>query len=164
MSKYFEAVNKTTGSEELVDGYLSNSIESVTAASIISKLQCVYSGASGVAPAIANSDATAKVTGLSLDAYAAAAPAEIVTSGRLTGTVAEWSAITEAGGALVDGEDYYLSTTTAGGLMTNAEMIASIVPATERRVLIGRAITTTSLMISIGEIESIDQDPAEILP
>ena len=99
-----------------------------------------------VAKADADAIATAKVLGLIADAsVAAAASGAVLTDGRLTGTTAEWDAVTGQVGGLTPGAKYYLSAGTAGQLTTTP-------PSADGHVVapVGSAKSTTEFEVSIG--------------
>lgn len=93
----------------------------------------------------ANAAATEGAIGLIRDSsIAVAANGTIQTDGVLTASTSEWDAITGQTGGLTPGSIYFLSAATAGQLTTTAPT------ATGHYVrAIGRAISTTSLEISI---------------
>lgn len=104
--------------------------------------------ANNVKKAQANSATAANVLGLVRDvSVAASGAASIQTDGQVTATTAQWDAVTGGTGGLTAGSTYYLSATTAGQLTTAA-------PSTSGQyvIRIGKAISTTIMDISIGEL------------
>lgn len=93
----------------------------------------------------ANAQATHDVLGLVRDpSIAAGASGSIQTDGLITGSTAQWDAVTGQTGGLTAGSYYFLSINTAGKLTT-------IAPTSQGEYIqrVGKAITSTSLEISI---------------
>jgi len=99
-----------------------------------------------VAKADADDIATAKVSGLVLDASIAdGAAGSVLTDGRLTATTGQWDAVTGQVGGLTPGSRYFLSAGTAG-------MLSTTPPSADGHVIapIGEARSATEFEISIG--------------
>lgn len=104
--------------------------------------------ADGVKRAQANAKSTAKVAGLGLDAsIAAAGVGNIITSGILVATTAQWDAVAGTTGGLAFGTYYFLDPATAG-------KITATVPTT-----VGQCVTMIGLAISTTELELDIQPP-----
>lgn len=103
------------------------------------------SAADTVQLARANALATAKIYGLVYDAsIAAAASGQIATDGILSGTTAQWDAVTGQTGGLTVGTDYFLDPTTAGRLTITPPTTAG-----QYNCYIGRAKSTTDMHLDI---------------
>jgi hypothetical protein len=101
--------------------------------------------ADGVKRAKADAKATAKLAGLGLDAsIAAGATGNIITSGILVATTAQWDAVAGTTGGLAFGTLYFLDPANAG-------KITSTVPTTVGQcvTLVGIALSTTELELQI---------------
>lgn len=107
----------------------------------------VYADANdGVKKAQANASGTSKPIGLSVGAPASSASGQIMVNGILALTTGQWDAAFGTTGGLTFGVDYYLSPTTAGlGTATAPTTVGQYV------VVLGRAISTTELMIEIKQ-------------
>lgn len=105
----------------------------------------VYNDAAdGVKKAMANAAATSKPIGLSVGAPAGAASGQIMVSGILPLTTAQWDAAFGTTGGLAAGTIYYLSPTTAGlGTVTAPTVVGQYV------IELGIGISTTELMVRI---------------
>lgn len=98
-------------------------------------------------PAKADAAATAEVVGLATRATLAVAGEQQYPRyiGELTLTTAEWTAITEEAGALVEGDAYYLSAANAGKITHTAPVaMGSFV------TRVGIAISTHTLLVLLG--------------
>jgi hypothetical protein len=103
------------------------------------------SAADAVKNAQANAKATAKLAGLGLDpTIAAAGTGNIITSGILVATTAQWDAVAGTTGGLVAGTYYFLSPTTAGKLTSTPPTTVGQV-----NVLVGIALSTTELELEL---------------
>ena len=105
----------------------------------------VYVNGGNAIPAQADSNPTSKAVGLVTADAPDAAPVIIQTSGILTGTTAQWDAVTGSTGGLSEGSQYFLSEI-APGLMSliapdaNGEYVVSL----------GIALSATEFEIEIG--------------
>lgn len=101
--------------------------------------------ANEVAKAHASALATARVIALLAEAIADGASGAALSDGRLTGSTAEWDAITGQTGGLTPGSKYYVSPTTAGMLTTTP-------PTVDGHVLapVGTAKSATEFEVSMG--------------
>jgi hypothetical protein len=114
-------------------------------ATTVGIVNAVYSDASGgFKKAIANADGTSKPIGVTAASVASAASGTIRTGGEISATTGEWDAVTGQTGGLTFNADYFLDNTTAGKLTTTA-------PGSGYVVRVGRAISTTKMVIRIGE-------------
>ena len=118
-------------------------------ASAITKGQVVYvSAADTVDLARANADGTSKVFGLvSAASIANGASGSIQTDGILSQATTDWDALTGQSSGLTPGADYILSPDTAGSLVLRSSTIDS----GEWLVQIGKAVSTTDLLIDIED-------------
>lgn len=92
----------------------------------------------------ANASGTKNVLGLVADASIAAdASGNIQTDGVLTATTAEWDAVTGGTGGLTPGSEYWLSSSTAGGLT------ATVPGSGAYLVRVGTALSATVMELSI---------------
>lgn len=127
--------------------YTSRSVTNSEGAAAIVIGAPVYAfAADGVKKAQANAKATSKIAGLGLDAtVAAAGTGNIITSGVLVATTAQWDAVAGTTGGLVFGTYYFLDPATAG-------KITATVPTTVGQcvALVGIALSTTELELQIG--------------
>lgn len=101
--------------------------------------------ADGVKRAQANAKATSKLAGLGLDAtIAASGVGNIITSGILVATTAQWDAVAGTTGGLTFGTMYFLDPANPG-------KITSTVPTTVGQcvTLVGIALSTTELELQI---------------
>ena len=103
-------------------------------------------GADGVKRAQANAKATSQVAGLCYDVtVAAAGVGNLITSGVLVGTTAQWDAVAGTTGGLIFNTLYFLDPATIG------KMTATVPTTVGQTVtLIGRALSTLELELSIG--------------
>ena len=95
----------------------------------------------------ANAKSTSGIVGLVYDtSIAAAAAGNVAESGVLIATTTQWDAVAGTTGGLVFNNLYFLDPATAG-------KITATVPATvgQSLTLIGRALSTTELLILIGQ-------------
>lgn len=93
----------------------------------------------------ANALSTSGVLGLVQDnSIAASGTGDVLTSGHLTGSTAQWDAVTGGTGGLTANSIYYLSATTAGRLTATP-------PSTSGHVVVevGKAVSTTTLKIAV---------------
>lgn len=105
----------------------------------------VYSDAGGTfRKANGNAAGTSLPIGCLQADIQAAAAGTVVTSGEVTATTAQWDSLTGQSGGLTPGAVYFLDVTTAGHL-------TSTFPATGYGVAVGEAISTTKLVVRIGE-------------
>lgn len=99
-----------------------------------------------VKKARANAAGTATCIGLVADTTVLTGqPANIQSDGVMALTTAQWDAVTGGSGGLTTGSIYFLSTATAGAIVTT-------VPSTGYNQVIGKAISTTELLIRIGQV------------
>jgi hypothetical protein len=106
-------------------------------------LSPTYISSSGkVKPAQANAPATAKVIGLTVMVIAASSSGSIQSDGQITGTLAQWDAVTGQTGGLTPGATYYLDETNPGKLRVTP-------PNTGSLVIIGDALSETTLDLNI---------------
>jgi hypothetical protein len=109
----------------------------------IVKLSPVYvSSAGSVKNSQANAPATHKVLGLAMTTIAPTAIGAIQTDGQVTGTIAEWNAITGQVGGLTPGATYFLDEANLGRLRVTPNTTGSL-------VVIGEALSTTALDLNI---------------
>lgn len=107
-----------------------------------------YSFAAGSAKrAQANALSTSRVIGLCAEptSITAAANGYIIVSGVLTGTTAQWDAVSGGTGGLVFNTEYYLDPTTAGKITSTPPSAASQVVEP-----LGVALSTTDFDVQIG--------------
>lgn len=115
------------------------------AAAIVIGAPVYASAADTVKKAQANAKATSKLAGLGLDAsISAAGVGNIITSGILVATTAQWDAVAGTTGGLTFNTEYFLDPTTAG-------KITATPPTTVGQcvVLVGVAISATELELQI---------------
>lgn len=106
------------------------------------------SAANACQPSRANASGTAKVIGLvSATTIAASATGVVRKDGTLVASTAQWDAITGQTGGLTPGSIYFLSSATAGRLVTTAPSTAG----TDWVVPVGVALSTTDFEIQIGD-------------
>lgn len=99
--------------------------------------------------ALANALATSSVIGLVADATVLnGASGVVVTSGPVTGTTAQWDAITGQVGGLTPNTHYYLDPTTAGKLTITAPSAAGKVVAP-----VGLAISALTMIVNVQATE-----------
>ena len=98
---------------------------------------------SGIQSAIANADSTSDVIGLLAAAAAAGATTPVIDNGELVLTTAQWTAIGGGTSGLVAGASYYLSNSVAGNITT-------VVPTTGFVIKLGKALSSTKLLVNIG--------------
>lgn len=112
----------------------------------IEKFKVVYKTATAdqIAKANANSGTTAYPVGLASAAISNTASGTVIVGGVATGTTGEWDAVTGQTGGLTPGSRYWLSNATAGNLTTTA-------PTTGYLVKVGIAVSTTQMLLQIGE-------------
>lgn len=104
----------------------------------------VYSDVTGgFRKANANAIGTSLVTGLLAASINAAASGDIVTSGDVDGTTGQWDAVTGQTGGLTINTVYYLDNVTAGRITTTQPASGFVVP-------VGKAASTTKLIVNIG--------------
>jgi len=103
-----------------------------------------WSAAGEILPAQADALANARVLGLALSTEAGGAQVLMAIIGMITGTTAEWDAITGGAGGLTPGALYFLDPTTPGMLTTTPPTAAG-----ECVVEIGQALVTTELQVNI---------------
>ena len=129
--------------------YNSRSVTNSEAAAAIVIGAPVYAfAADGVKKAQANAKATSKLAGLGLDAsVAAAGVGNIITSGVLVATTAQWDAVAGTTGGLAFGTYYFLDPATAGKM-------TSTVPTT-----VGQCVTLIGVALSTTELELMIQPP-----
>lgn len=98
----------------------------------------------GVKRARANADTTSKCIGFAVAAHTAGASGFVQTNGVLSLSTAEWDAVAGTTGGLVYGTKYYLSSGTAGRIVSTAVTGSGnwVKP-------LGRALSTTELLINI---------------
>lgn len=109
----------------------------------IAKLAPVYiSSSAHVKPAQANAPATHKVIGLAFENIGASANGSIQTDGQVTGTTAEWDAVTGQTGGLTPGATYFLDEAAPGKLRATP-------PTTGSLVVIGDALSETALDLNV---------------
>ena len=115
-----------------------------SAAAIVIGAPVYAFAADQVKKGIATAKATAKLVGLGLDpTIAAAATGNIITSGILVATTAQWDAVAGTTGGLVFNTPYFLSAT--AGLLTAAPPVT----VGQCVVLVGIALSTTELLVEI---------------
>lgn len=126
-------------------GQSNNTTGTNNEASTIAKLSAVYSDGSGTfRKANANAEATSKPQGILAVATNVAAGGNMVTAGEVVGTTTEWDAITGQTGGLTINANYFLDNVTAGKITTS-------VPSSGFLVQMGRATSTTTLLVRIGQ-------------
>lgn len=117
------------------------------AAAIVIGAPVYGSAADTVKKAKADAKATSKLVGLGLDAsVAAGGTGNIVTSGILAATTAQWDAVAGTTGGLAFNTEYFLDPATAG-------KITATPPTTVGQclVLVGIALSTTELELQIAQ-------------
>ena len=104
------------------------------------------SAADTVKRAQSNAKATTKLVGLGLDAtVAAAGVGNIVTSGILVATTAQWDAVTGQTGGLTFGSYYFVDPATAGKLtLTVPSAVGQCI------AIVGIALSTTALELELS--------------
>lgn len=118
------------------------------AAAVVIGAPVYASAADTIKRAQANAKATAKLAGLGLDASTVAgAVGNIITSGVLVATTAQWDAVTGGAGGLTFGTYYFLDPANPGKL-------TSVVPTT-----VGQCITLVGIGLSTTELELSIQPP-----
>ena len=121
------------------------------AAAIVIGAPVYASAADTVKRAQANAKATCKVAGLGLDTtIAAAGVGNIITSGVLVATTAQWDAVAGTTGGLVFNTYYFVDPATVG-------KITATVPTT-----VGQCVSLVGLAISTTELE-LDIQPPTLL-
>lgn len=115
--------------------------------STINKCQVVYASTSGtIQLARADALATSTFIGLVFDTtIGAGAAGNVITNGVMTGSTAQWDALTGQTGGLTTNAIYYLSTATAGA-------ITATVPTSGVLVQVGVALSTTQLELFSPDI------------
>lgn len=111
--------------------------------------QPVYLTAAGeVDLAQADADGTRRVAGLAQDvSVAGGSSANIQVDGILTATTGQWDTVTGQTGGLTPGSDYILDPDNAGQLVLRS----SVIDAGEWMQPVGRAISTTEMLIRVDE-------------
>jgi hypothetical protein len=114
--------------------------------STIGKLQLVYKTATADQIALAKADinGTQRFIGFSAASLANGATGSIIVGGVVTGTTAEWDAVTGSVGGLAPGGQYFVSEATAGFIRNPA-------PTSGWVVRVGQAISATQLLMQPGE-------------
>lgn len=106
---------------------------------------CVYSDASGTfRKALANAAGTSIPTGVTAAGINNAAAGSVTTSGEVTATTGEWDAVTSQTGGLTVNAYYFLDNTVSGRIVTT-------MPSSGYCVKIGQAVSSTKLLVNIGE-------------
>jgi hypothetical protein len=116
-------------------------------AAIVIGAPVYISGAASVKRAQANASSTATVFGLGYDVSTAfGAAGNIITSGVLVATTAQWDAVAGTSGGLTAGTVYYLDPATVGKITATAPSNTGqlVVP-------VGIAISTTDMEVDIGD-------------
>lgn len=105
----------------------------------------VYTDATGTfRKANGNAAGTSLPIGILPADIGAASAGLVTTSGEVSLTTAQWDAVTGQTGGLSPGAVYFLDVTTAG-------KITSTVPATGYLVVVGQALSTTKMVVRIGD-------------
>lgn len=114
--------------------------------STIAKLSAIYKTtvADQIALAKADAAATMRFIGFASGAINTATSGAIIVNGVVTGSTGEWDAVTGQSGGLTPGSVYFLSNATAG-------MVTPTAPTTGFSVRVGIAVSTTQLLINVGE-------------
>jgi len=97
----------------------------------------------------ANAAGTSLVVGLAKAPVTAAASGDYVHDGPLDLLTGEWDALCGTTGGLTAGLCYFLSDATAGRLLEQGSTAG--ITAGDTRVLCGRALSTTTMLVSISE-------------
>lgn len=114
------------------------------ASAIVIGAPVYVSGADTIRKALANAQGTKDVVGFVTDtSVASAGNANIQMVGPLSATTGQWDAVTGQTGGLTIGATYFLDNTTAGKLTTTVPASGYICP-------VGKAVSTTKLLINVG--------------
>lgn len=114
------------------------------ASAIVIGTPVYISGADTVRKALANAQGTKDVVGFVTDiTVASAGNANVQMCGPLTATTGQWDAVTGQTGGLTIGATYFLDNTTAGRLTTTVPASGYVCP-------VGKAVSTTKLLINLG--------------
>jgi hypothetical protein len=118
-----------------------------TSAALAIGMPVYASAADTVKRGQANAKATAGIVGLCFDAtIAAAAVGNIVESGVLVATTTQWDAVAGTTGGLAFNTLYFLDPATAGKITATPPSATGQV-----NTVIGRALSTTELLVLIGQ-------------
>lgn len=117
-----------------------------TATALVIGAPAYMFAAGSVKRAQANAASTSKVIGLGYDVSTAfGASGQLINSGVMTATTAQWDAVTGGTGGLVFNTTYYLDATTVGKLTPTAPSATG-----QSVVQVGVALSTTDMEILLG--------------
>lgn len=105
----------------------------------------VYSSSGvGVKKANGNAYGTSDVLGVMFANCASGASGIVATSGEVTGTTAQWDAVTGQTGGLTFNATYFLDVSNAGKLTSTPPSTGFLIP-------VGKAVSTTKLVVRVGQ-------------
>jgi hypothetical protein len=135
--------NTTGAAGSIKDGPETVTLQNSEVVTVAPGTPVYSSGANAFLRANGNAGNTSGVIGLASAGIAAAANGGIATGNVLTLTTAQWDAITGQTGGLTQSINYFLNTTTIG-------LLTSTVPTTGYLIVVGQALSATTMLINIG--------------